>query len=83
VKATVFSDPEIRANREASEIVCALRRQVLGDNFAWQKLFHVGNYLDARLDEILREQLIPDLSFTANRCVPDEPQHPSSNLAAC
>src|SRR5579884_3039358 len=40
----VFSDPEVRANREASEIVGALRRELLADNFGWRKLFHAGNY---------------------------------------
>jgi hypothetical protein len=83
---TVLSDPEIRANREASEIVCALRREVLGDNLAWRKLFHAGNYLDGRLDEILREPSMPRLCFTANiadtdsRCIPDDQ---SNTLAAC
>jgi hypothetical protein len=56
VKATciaVLSDPEVRANREASEIISALRRDALADNFAWQKACRAGKYLDARLDQIL------------------------------
>jgi hypothetical protein len=56
----VLSDPEVRANREASEIIPALRRDALADNFAWQKLCHAGKYLDARLDQILREPSMPD-----------------------
>ncbi len=56
----VFSDPEVRANREAFEIISALRRDTLADHFAWQKLCHAGKYLDARLDQILREPSMPD-----------------------
>jgi len=51
----IFSDPEVRANREASEIISALRRGVLAAHLAWQKLWHAGKYLDARLEQILRE----------------------------
>jgi hypothetical protein len=57
---TGFSDPEVRGNREASEIVSALWRDALGDHFAWQKLCHAGNYPDARLDQILREPSMID-----------------------
>ena len=57
---TGFSDPEVRANREASEIVSALRRELLADQFAWQKLCHAGKYLDARLEQILREPSMID-----------------------
>ena len=86
MKTTFFSDPEIRANREAYEIVCALRRELLGNNFAWRKLFHVGNYLDVRLDEILLGPSMPGSSFTAkigdtdSRCIPDDQRN---TLAAC
>ena len=84
---TVFSDSEVRANREASEIVSALRKTVLGDNFAWRKLFHAGNYLDARLEQIFRDAPMPEPSCTVdsndNRCIPDEPQYQSGNVAAC
>ena len=68
---TVFSDPEVRANREASEIVSALRGEALADYFAWQKLCHAGKYLDARLDQILQE---PSMS--------EEPLAPRSKGAA-
>ena len=57
---TGFSDPEVRANREASEIVSALRRELLADQFSWQKLCHAGKYLDARLEQILREPSMID-----------------------
>ncbi len=55
-----FSDPEVRANRQASEIISALRRDALADHFAWRKLCHTGNYLDARLDQILQEPSMTD-----------------------
>ena len=57
---SAFSDPEVRANREASEIVSGLRRDALADHFAWRKLCHAGNYLDARLDQILQEPSMTD-----------------------
>jgi hypothetical protein len=55
-----FSDPEVRANREASEIISRLRREVLADYFAWQKLCHAGKYLDAHLDQMLQESSMTD-----------------------
>ena len=64
---TGFSDLEVRANREASEIVSALRRELLADQFAWQKLCHAGKYLDARLEQILREPSMIDEPLAHSR----------------
>jgi len=57
---TGFSDPEVRANRAASEIISTLRREALADHFAWRKLCHAGNYLAVRLDQILQEPSMTD-----------------------
>ena len=53
-----YSDPAIRANREASTMIDQLRKEAFGeDHFAWQKLCHASRYLDERLEQILREEL--------------------------
>lgn len=49
-----YTNPEVQANRDAHALLYALRNQLSGSDFGFSKNFRMRQYLDERLEEILK-----------------------------